>query len=337
VTDRIFCSVIIPTIGRSTLERAAESVLSQDLSRAGFEVIVVNDSGAPLLPAPWHRLENVRVIDTYRRERSFARNSGAAIARGEYLAFLDDDDWLLPGALDAFYDLATENPQALWLHGGIRVVTEAGETLAEINTGLSGNCFAQVVGGAWAPIQSSLMRADAFFRVGGFNPFICGTEDEDLCRRLAYAGDFAHTPATLACLFRGPSWTTSTNYLRAPQDTKTSRDAVLAEPGALSRLAASARTPYWYGRICRVYLSTVGFNIRQKRLFAALSRSFSGLRAFLLAGRRTLHREFWAGVKAHHVPDTLHFVIEAYERREKASGAWRLSVDETRVSYEQTR
>jgi hypothetical protein len=337
VTDKVFCSVIIPTIGRSTLERAAQSVLSQGLSRAAFEVIIANDSGAPLPAAPWHALANVRIIDTNRRERSFARNSGAAVARGSYLAFLDDDDWLLPGALDAFYDLASRNPEAVWLYGGIRVVTEAGETLAEINTGLSGNCFAQIVGGAWAPIQSSLMRADAFFRVGGFSPFICGTEDEDLCRRLAYTGDFANAPATVACLFRGPSWTTSTNYLRAPQDTKISRDAVLAEPGALSRLAASAGSPYWHGRVCRVYLSTIGFNARRRRLFAALSRSFSGIRAFLLAGRRTFQREFWAGMKAHHVPDTLHFVIEEYERRETAGGAWTGPVGEARVTYEQTR
>src|SRR5919108_3058002 len=94
----IFCSIIIPTIGRSTLDRSVLSVLDQDFTQADFEVIVVNDSGQPLPEAGWHHSAQVHIINTNRRERSFARNSGAAIARGDYLGFLDDDDWLLQGA-----------------------------------------------------------------------------------------------------------------------------------------------------------------------------------------------------------------------------------------------
>jgi glycosyltransferase involved in cell wall biosynthesis len=44
----MFCSVIIPTIGRTTLDRAILSVLNQDFSQDEFEVIVVNDSGQTL-------------------------------------------------------------------------------------------------------------------------------------------------------------------------------------------------------------------------------------------------------------------------------------------------
>ncbi|MGH2524992.1 MAG: glycosyltransferase family A protein, partial [Anaerolineales bacterium] len=98
----MFCSVVIPTIGRATLGRSVQSVLAQDCGAAGFEVIVVNDSGRPLPEAAWQRADGVRLITTNRRERSVARNTGAALAKGDYLCFLDDDDWLLPGALEAF-------------------------------------------------------------------------------------------------------------------------------------------------------------------------------------------------------------------------------------------
>ena len=46
--NRVFSSTIIPTVDRPTLGRAVLSVLDQEFAEADFEVIVVNDSGAPL-------------------------------------------------------------------------------------------------------------------------------------------------------------------------------------------------------------------------------------------------------------------------------------------------
>ena len=53
------------------------------IEAADFEVIVVNDSGQPLPDMDWQHCPRVRVIDTNRRERSVARNTGAAIAQGK--------------------------------------------------------------------------------------------------------------------------------------------------------------------------------------------------------------------------------------------------------------
>jgi glycosyltransferase involved in cell wall biosynthesis len=310
----MFCSVITPTLGRATLSRAVHSVLDQAFDQDDFEVIVVNDSGRPLPAAEWQDSPRVQVVRTNRRERSIARNTGAALARGRYLCFLDDDDWLLPGALERFWALACQNGDAAWLYGGIRVVDEAGECLAEVNSGLSGNCFAQIVGGAWAPIQASLIRADVFFTVGGYDPSICGTEDLDLCNRVALHGAFANTPDPVACLLRGRTWHTSTNYLRAPDDIRTSRDRVLGEPGAFSRMRASADSSYWYGRILRVYLSVVLANLRHRRPFTAMSRALAAVAWFVLAATHTLSPGLWQGARAHHAPNTLHFVMERLER-----------------------
>src|SRR5690349_14742956 len=100
----MFCSTIIATIGRASLSRAVASVLSQTLPPGGeLEVIVVNDSGQPLPPAAWQHDPRVRVLATNRCERSIARNTGAATARGQYLHFLDDDDWMVPDAFQHFY------------------------------------------------------------------------------------------------------------------------------------------------------------------------------------------------------------------------------------------
>ena len=312
-----FFSYIIPTIGRKSLEIAAQSVLSQDFSHADFEIIVVNDSGILLPSAEWHASPRVRIINTNKCERSFARNSGAALAKGKYLAFLDDDDWILPGALNAFWQLANQRPNAAWLYGGIQVVDEHRTVLAEINSSLKGNCFAQIMGGAWAPIQASVIEARAFFQVGGFSPFICGTEDEDLCRRIAHHGDFAYTPETVACLFRGQTWNTSTNYQRAPEDTKYSRDLILSKPGAFRRIHSSVDSSYWSGRILRVYLSTLTWNLKKKRFFTALSRLLYGSVFLWLSIKYLFSRKYWAGLRADHVPETLHFVMKDYDRKNR--------------------
>jgi glycosyltransferase involved in cell wall biosynthesis len=310
-------SFIIPTIGRSTLVRAVASVLNQDFTIADYEIVIVNDSGTELQTHFLPQSDRISIINTNKRERNFARNSGAAIAKGKYLWFLDDDDWILPGALESFWRLTNQEPQAVWLYGGIQIVDERGEILREINSGLNGNCFAQIMGGSWAPIQSSIIQAQAFFELGGFSPFITGTEDEDLCRRAAYHGNFANTPDTVACLFRGQSWNTSTNYLRAPEDTKYSRDLILSKPGTFQRLKASADSSYWSGRILRVYLSTISWNLKRKRFFTALSRMLYSLAALVMSLRHAFTAEYWQGIRADHVPQSLHFVIKEYEEKMK--------------------
>jgi glycosyltransferase involved in cell wall biosynthesis len=315
LTSNIFISYIIPTIGRSSLQVAVKSVLEQNFQQAEFEVIVVNDSGNPLLKEDWHASPRVKIINTNKSERSFARNSGAAVSKGAYLAFLDDDDWILPGALETFWQLSSQYPKAVWLYGGIRIVNEQGKALGEINSGLTGNCFSQIMGGAWAPLQASIIQSQVFFGVGGFNPLICGTEDEDLCRRIASFGDFANTPDVVACLYRGQTWSTSTNYLRAPEDTKYSRDLILSKPGAFQRFRSSANSSYWSGRILRVYLSTLVWNLKKKRFFTALSRLLYTFAYLALSINNLFSREYWAGLRADHVPESLHFVMKNYDRK----------------------
>src|SRR5215212_9461100 len=196
----MFISTIIPTINRPTLSRAIQSLLEQDFDQDDFEVIVVNDSGKPLHHAEWMYAEQVRVIDTNRHERSVARNTGAAIALGKYLHFLDDDDIFLPGALSAFWELAQKEPSADWLYGSWRSVDNDGNCIEEFRPNLKGNIFDLLVCGEGLPFQGSLVKTEAFFRVGAFDPDprLIGVEDRDVGRRLALSGNIAHTPAMVA-------------------------------------------------------------------------------------------------------------------------------------------
>jgi glycosyltransferase involved in cell wall biosynthesis len=174
--DKPFSSTIIPTLGRSSLKKCVESVLSQTLSEDNYEVIVVNDSGDRLVDEEWHYSERVQIINTHKRERSIARNTGAAIAKGKYLHFLDDDDWIAPDALYNFFELSKSN-NAAWLYGITQLVDRQQKPLIQLRHGMNGNCFIQVMAGEWIPLQSSLIDAETFFKVGGFNQSISGPED----------------------------------------------------------------------------------------------------------------------------------------------------------------
>lgn len=295
----MFCSTIIPTIARPTLARAVKSVLTQTFSADEFEIIVVNDSGKPLPGADWQCEERVRVIDTNRRERSFARNSGAAIAKGRYLHFLDDDDWVYPDAFQNIWELAQVS-QADWLYGSSQLVDRQDQPLIELHHGMNGNCFVQVMAGEWIPLQASFIKTEAFFACGGFTPLVHGPEDVDLVRRIALRGDIAGTRAIVACIGMGTECS-STDYNRSPQYSRWAREKILNEPGVFTRLRASACDSYWQGRLVRIYLTSVIWNLQYRKGFAAASRGVSGAVGFLLAGPHIFGAAFWRGLKSPYI------------------------------------
>jgi glycosyltransferase involved in cell wall biosynthesis len=287
----MFSTTIIPTIGRSSLSQAVESILNQDFSSADFEVIVVNDSGSPLPPASWQHSKQVQVIETNRRERSVARNTGAAAAKGRYLHFLDDDDWLAPGALRHFWELS-QGTQAAWLYGISQLVDREHRPLIRLEHGLQGNCFLQVMAGEWIPLQSSLIDAEAFFKAGGFNRRISGPEDIDLLRRIALRGELAETNKLVAHIVMGQEGST-TNYASHPQASQWSRERILESTGVFSALRKSATTSFWKGRLTRVFLTSLVWNLQRGRLMNATSRGGAALVSLLIAGKGTLSMDYW--------------------------------------------
>lgn len=112
-------SVIIPVYnGERYLAEAIESVLAQ--THRPLEVIVVNDGstdGSAALAAGFG--PPVRVLDVARGGGVVARNQGAAVARGAWLAFLDADDLWLPDKLRLQLAAAEADPGVAVIFGGV--------------------------------------------------------------------------------------------------------------------------------------------------------------------------------------------------------------------------
>jgi len=290
----LFCSAIISTVGRPTLSRAVESVLEQDVSHHNFEVIVINDSGKPLPKADWQTRENVQIISTNQRERSVARNTGAAIAKGIYLHFLDDDDWLAPGAYESFLQLIRIS-NAKWLYGMTQLVDRQGHPTIRLRHGLKGNCFVQAMAGEWIPLQASVIARKTFLDIGGFNPLLAGPEDIDLLRRILRTEDIFETPNLVAYVVMGGEGST-TDYVQHPQVSRWAREILLDSSNVQDRMRSSAVNSFWRGRMLRVYLTSVVWNLAHRRPFSAASRMWSSILTVLNAGTGLLTKDFWRAV-----------------------------------------
>lgn len=99
-------SVIVPVYNvEKYLEECVESVLAQTYTN--IEVILVDDgatdSSGQICDRYAEKDDRIRVIHQKNQGLSGARNTGLANAKGEYVYFLDSDDWILPEALQELY------------------------------------------------------------------------------------------------------------------------------------------------------------------------------------------------------------------------------------------
>jgi glycosyltransferase involved in cell wall biosynthesis len=108
-------SVIIPTYNcAKLLPQAVQSALDQDVGDDRIEIVVVDDGSTD---DPRAALAQFGDAVTYIRQENAgvaaARNRAVAVSHGEYVTFLDADDYWLPGCLSAMLALAREHARTL--------------------------------------------------------------------------------------------------------------------------------------------------------------------------------------------------------------------------------
>lgn len=105
-------SVLIDTYNHERfIEKAINSVLEQDFPASEREIIVVDDGSADRTPEIVQRFEpNLRYIRKENGGQASAFNAGIPECRGEIIAFLDGDDYWLPGKLSRVVEVLAKNP-----------------------------------------------------------------------------------------------------------------------------------------------------------------------------------------------------------------------------------
>ncbi|HVG74958.1 MAG TPA: glycosyltransferase family A protein [Thermoleophilaceae bacterium] len=113
-------TVVVPTSGRAGyLEVTLDSLRGQRTS-VPHELLVVDDGSTDGTPAVAERFGARIVRHEERRSLNAARNTGVREARGELIAFVDDDVHAPPGWLDAIAEGARRHPDAEAFGGPIR-------------------------------------------------------------------------------------------------------------------------------------------------------------------------------------------------------------------------
>ena len=120
-----FFSVIICTFNRAhLLPRALDSLLAQ--TEPSWEAIIVDDGSTDdtgaLVRKYLDAAPNFRYLLHRNRGLPRSRNAGIAAAVGDYVTFLDSDDYFLPDHLASRRRLLRENPDVELLHGGCEII-----------------------------------------------------------------------------------------------------------------------------------------------------------------------------------------------------------------------
>jgi len=165
-------SVIIPVFnGAATIAEAIDSALAQTYT--GVEVIVVNDGSTDATAEVLRRYEDrIKVIDRPNGGIAAARNTGAAAASGEYLAFLDCDDIWMPAMVERAVAALDGDPACVLAYTNCAVVDSNARDLraALIGAGVDhAPTLDEMLARLWPIMPSAvIMRRATFIDCGGF-------------------------------------------------------------------------------------------------------------------------------------------------------------------------
>jgi glycosyltransferase involved in cell wall biosynthesis len=281
-------SVIIITKNRAHyVSSAIKSVLKQTFK--DFELLVVDAASTDNtkeVVCEFHD-RRVRYIHEDRdRGVSASRNVGINLSKGEFIAFLDDDDLWMSTKLEKQVDIIRKNPLIGFVSTGIRVLNENKKIVKFGIPRAKDNIFPKIlIRNMIGNCSAVLVRRRCFEKVGLFDENLHAAEDFDMWIRLAKYYQFDCVQEYLL-VTRKHSKSISTDYERVLKATRTLYRKHLKELTAASdyrRMLAS-----WYcelGSLC----SKCGNTKKARRMFAhAVSNDPFSSRSYFQLGASVL-------------------------------------------------
>jgi glycosyltransferase involved in cell wall biosynthesis len=305
-TAKPLVSVILPTHNRvATLARAIRSVLDQTFK--DIELIIVDDGstdGTSDLLRGYIGRDDIKIVASTRRGAAGARNLGASLARGCYLAFQDSDDEWVPDKLErsvaAFRDAG---PETAVVYGDmIQVLPDGSRNDFKAPTVEQGRLIDDATNDFQVMrigIQAAVIKRECFEAAGGFDEALPRYIDMELFARLALRHGFIHLDETVAFYHAGPGISTNRTALVA------ARQYLLKK--YIDRLRTSPRYLAWqYIHLAEALgkngekLRSIGWVVRAwsaapreidaRRCFYAMTGRWSRVRNLAGIGTATNHR-----------------------------------------------
>lgn len=198
-------SVIVPTYNRDTyLLQAIESIVNQTYKNV--EVLVIDDgSSIKYAEGICERFQQCHYHHKTNGGVSSARNAGIALAKGDFIAFLDDDDFWKEDKLEKQLGFLSKNPDIDLVHGPAIVVDESGKPTGktigaskEKAHKRSGYVFWNAIGTWIVKAPTPLIRKKVFTPHMRFDETLVVGEDTDFYQRLFYNHKITYLEEPLA-------------------------------------------------------------------------------------------------------------------------------------------
>ncbi len=178
------------------LANAIESVLTQN--HEAIEIIVVDDGSTDITKEIALQYPSVRYVYQRNQGLSAARNKGIEYSSGEYILFLDADDWLLPHALSVNYKFLENNPEAAFVSGGFEIIKEsAGETI-KMQSSVKEDHFKRLLEFNYISMVATVLFRRGMFEEVRFDTTLQACEDYDVYLKIARNHPVLHHTSLIA-------------------------------------------------------------------------------------------------------------------------------------------
>ena len=199
-------SVIIRTIGRREgIKKALDSVARQ--THKNIQVVIINDSDCNLDTYAVPANSAISFLDVIRNAgkhgRSRAANLGLIHAIGEYILFLDDDDWIDDGHIEKLLHALEENKSNCALaYTDTLLVNEKGCEIGRFEDDI---CYKHILAANFMPIHSVLFKSEVKTKGCRFDETLDIYEDWDFWIQASRIGAFVYSPGISAYYVFSPN------------------------------------------------------------------------------------------------------------------------------------
>ncbi len=182
------------------LPDAIDSVFSQHWELSGsfapqwspFEILVVDDGSTDDTRAVAKRYPRVRYIYQSNQGLSAARNTGIKKSKGDFLVFLDADDWLYSNALFVGLEFMQSHPEVAFVSGKFDKVDIDKNLISAEGKDFAQDYYLRLLEGNYIAMHATVMYRRELFDTFAFDTSLNACEDYDMYLKIARVKPIAH-------------------------------------------------------------------------------------------------------------------------------------------------
>ena len=197
-------SIIIPTFNAADfLPKAIESVMHQTYTN--FEIIVIDDGSTDNTRLIMQKNTVVKYFYQENKGFSSARNAGTQKSKGDYLVFLDADDWLEKNGLEQNFSVIKNKPDIAFVSGNYYLLRAQSNQLETITATVIDNHFTRLLQSNYIGMHAAVMFQRWVFQKIRYDETLRACEDYDLYLTITRRYPVIHHQKFIATYYFHPS------------------------------------------------------------------------------------------------------------------------------------